>query len=76
MLNLVFSDGDEIGLVEENVRRLQHRIVQQAGKNALFLGRLFLKLRLPLQLAEWRDGVEYPRELGMFRRCLVSATGG
>ena len=67
MLHLILAHRHEVGAIQQNVRSLQHRIVEQPRVHALLALRLVLELRLALELTERRDGVEDPRELGMFR---------
>ena len=67
MLNLILANGHLVGAIQQNVRRLEHRIVQDPGGDALLSLRLLLELRLPFELPERRDGIENPRQLGMFR---------
>src|SRR5712691_5280770 len=65
VLELVLTHGNERCPVQEHVGRLQHGIVQQARRHALLALRLVLELRLALELAERRDGVEQPVQLSM-----------
>ena len=67
MLHLVLADRHHVGAIEQNVRRLQHGIVEDPGVHALLALRLLLELRLSLELTERRDRVEDPGQLGMFR---------
>ena len=65
MLLLVGAHRHELGLVEQDVRRLQHRIGEQADARAIgFLPlRLVLELRHARGLAEAGDAAEDPGEL-------------
>ena len=67
VLDLILADRNLVGAIEQNVRRLQHRVVQYPRVHALLPLRLFLELRLALELSERRDRVENPGQLGMFR---------
>ena len=66
MLDLVLAHRNEVGEVEQDVRRLQHGIVEEPRHHLLLPRRLFLERHLPLELAERRDRVEDPGEFGMF----------
>jgi hypothetical protein len=63
VLPLVVADRDDVGLVEQDVARHQHRVREEAGGDELALVGLVLELRHPLQLAEARDRAEQPRRL-------------
>ena len=65
MLQLVLADRYGFGPVEQDVGGLEDRVVQQPREHALLARRLVLVLRLPFQLAERCDGVEYPLQLGV-----------
>ncbi len=67
VLSLVFSDRDESRVVQQDVGRLQDRIVQKSGADDLRALRLVLELRHPAQLTQWRDRIEQPLELRVFR---------
>ena len=47
VLALVVADRDDVGLVEEDVARHQHRVREEAGGDELALLRLLLELRHP-----------------------------
>ena len=64
---MILAYRDLVGAVKQNVRGLQHWVVQYPGVNALLPLRLFLELGLALELSERRNGVEKPGQLGMFR---------
>jgi hypothetical protein len=66
VLHLVLAHRHGVGAVEQDVGGLQHRVGEHAHGHALLPRRLVLVLRLPLQLAERRDRVEDPGQLGMF----------
>ncbi len=68
VLALIVADGDLIGVVEEDVRRLQRRVGEQSGGDevATPFGRLVLELRHPAQLAEADVALHQPRQLGVF----------
>jgi hypothetical protein len=63
VLLLVVADRDERGVVEEDVRRHQHGVEQQAGIDRLLLAGLVLELGHPLQLAERTEAAEDPSQL-------------
>ena len=67
VLLLVLAHRDGVGLVQQDVRRHEHRVVEEADRDALALGagRLVLELRHPAQLAHVRDRVEDPHELAV-----------
>ena len=67
MLNLILADRHGVRTVQQDVRRLEHGIVQQPGHNLLLPRRFFLELCLPLELAERRHRIENPRELRVLR---------
>ena len=62
MLLLVFADGDDVGVVKENICRHQHGIEEQTGVDGDLFLRLVLKLRHAFELAERADAGEHPRE--------------
>jgi myo-inositol-1(or 4)-monophosphatase len=66
VLNLILTNRYQLGTIQQNVRRLQYRVIQQTRGNTFLSACLFLELSLPLQLAQWSERVEYPRQLGMF----------
>ena len=64
MLLLILTDRHEVGLIDENIRRHQHRVGEQArGDVVRVLGGLVLELRHAAQLAELRVAAEHPRKL-------------
>jgi hypothetical protein len=65
MIFLVLADGHALGLVEQDVRRLEDRVPEQPGRDELLSVRLVLELRHAAELAEARDGAEQPRRLRM-----------
>ena len=67
VLALVLADRHRVGLVEQDVGRLQDRVGEQAHRRALgaLLGRLVLELRHPAGLAEAGDAAQHPAELGV-----------
>src|SRR3954468_8657396 len=67
MLDLVLAYRYRVRAIEQDVCRLEHRVVEDAGVHALLPLGLLLELHLTFALAPWRDGVEDPRQLGMFR---------
>mmetsp|Transcript_50157 Transcript_50157/g.132002 ORF Transcript_50157/g.132002 Transcript_50157/m.132002 type:complete len:478 (+) Transcript_50157:177-1610(+) len=74
VLPLVLAHGDELRLVEQDVRRHQHRVAKQAHANRLAVARarfllrlLLLELDHALQPAHRRRAVEQPRQLRVRR---------
>ncbi len=66
MLTLIVADGDLLGVVEDDVRRHQHGIAEDGRRDRIALARrLVLELRHPGELAELRDGIEQPLQLGV-----------
>ena len=67
VLALVVAHGHLVGVVGEDVGRLQDRIVEHPDAHRLLAGGLLLELGHPAQLAERGDAVQYPGELGVGR---------
>ncbi len=67
VLALVVADGDDVGVVQQDVGRLQRRVGEQCGRNeaARPVG-LVLELRHAAQLAEGDRGLHQPAQLGVF----------
>ena len=65
VLLLVLTHRHLVGVVEEDVGGLQHRIGEEAGRDALLLLRLDLVLRHALEPADRRDALQDPRRLGV-----------
>ena len=66
MLLLVFADRHVRGFVEQNVRRLQHRIIEQThGRTLCILASLVFELGHALQPAHARDAIQQPSKLGV-----------
>src|SRR6266508_3040687 len=65
VLALVVADRDDVGLVEQDVARLEHRVGEQRGRDELLLVRLLLELRHPAQLAEAGHRRQQPIRLGV-----------
>ena len=64
MLLLILADRDKIGLIDQNVRRHQHRIGEEARGDVVgVLLRFHLELRHAAQLAELRVAAEHPGKL-------------
>src|SRR5438876_3125162 len=63
VLQLVLAHRHEGCLVQQHIGRLEHGIVQESRRHALLALRLVLELRLTLELAQWRDGIQDPVEL-------------
>ncbi len=67
VLALVLADGHQVGVVEQHVGRLQHRIGEQADRGgvAALLLRLVLELRHPRRLPEAGETAQHPSEFGV-----------
>lgn len=65
MLLLVVSDRDEVGVVDQDVRRHQGRIDEQACAHGILPGSLVLELRHPLQLSHRGQRRQNPAQLGV-----------
>ncbi len=66
MLLLVFSDRDEVWLIEENVSGHEDGISEKTCIDVILVtGRFILKLSHPRELSEHGVAVEHPCELGM-----------
>ena len=65
VLALVVADRDDVGLVEQDVARHQHRIGEEAGGDELLALALFLELGHTAELSEPGDGREQPSRLGV-----------
>ena len=77
VLALVLADGDLLGVVEEDVRGLQRRVGQQAGRDeAALLGRLLLVLHHALQLADRDRALHDPAQLGVLGHVALDEDGG
>ena len=63
VLALILAHGHVVGLVEQNVGRLQDRVGEQPDAGVGLLGRLVLELRHPACFTETRDAAQHPREL-------------
>jgi hypothetical protein len=75
MLHLILSHRDGIGPIQQDVRGLQHGVVEESRHHTLLSLRFVLELRLPLQLSDGRNGVEDPRELGVLRHVRLDEHG-
>ncbi len=66
MLLLIDTDRHFVGLVKQDIRRHQHRVVKQADIDVVsVLGGFVLELGHAAHLAEHGVAVEYPRKLCM-----------
>ena len=65
VLALVVADRHVLGVVEQDVGRLQRRVREQAAGDELALGRLVLELRHARQLAEAHRALHDPRQLAV-----------
>ena len=67
MLHLILAHGDAGGVVEQDIRRLQHRIGEQTRGHELMLTGLGLELGHALEFAVGsRGGLKDPGQLGVF----------
>jgi hypothetical protein len=67
VLPLVLADGDELRVVEQDVRGHERRIGEQAQGHVLLLRRLVLELGHPARLPHRGRALEDPRQLRMGR---------
>ena len=68
MLLLVAAHGHQIRLIQQNIRRHQSRIGEQARVDVVrVLGRLILELGHAAQFAEHGVAVQHPAQLGVGR---------
>src|SRR5260370_36707719 len=66
MLLLVFADWHVGRLVDEDVRRHQHRVgIKTEAGHISMLASLFLELRHTVEPAERREATEQPSQLGV-----------
>ena len=65
MLLLIVADWHELGVIEQDIRRHEHRVEKEPGVDRLLLARLVLKLGHALELAERTEATENPGELGV-----------
>src|SRR5206468_1039456 len=65
VLALVVADRHEVGLVEQDVARHQHRVREEPGRDELLTLAFFLELRHSSQLPVARQGREQPGGLGV-----------
>ena len=65
VLGLVFANGNDGGLVEQNIGSHQDGILQQARADRFLGGGFGFVLRHALEPADGRDAGEHPGELGM-----------
>ena len=71
MRDLVGADGDEVGLVDQDVGGLEERIAEEAVGVQVLLGELGLLVFVgghALEPAEGREHAEEQREFGVLRR--------
>ena len=78
VLLLVLAHRDGVGAVQQDVRRHEHRVVEEPDGDALALGagRLVLELRHAAQLAHVGDRVQDPHELGVRRHVALYEDDG
>mmetsp|Transcript_14616 Transcript_14616/g.61732 ORF Transcript_14616/g.61732 Transcript_14616/m.61732 type:complete len:347 (+) Transcript_14616:1728-2768(+) len=68
VLPLILAHGHDVRVVEQDIARHEHRIVQQSHAHVLArLTRLLLELDHLLEPADWRRAVEQPAQLGVRR---------
>ncbi len=65
VLALIVADGDQLGVVEEDVGRHQHGVGEHPGLDRLLARALLLELGHAAQLAHRGRALEQPRELLM-----------
>ena len=65
MLHLILAHRHEIGAIQQDVGRLQHRIVEDPGHDLFLPRRLLLERGLPLEFAKRRERIENPGEFGV-----------
>jgi len=65
VLALVVADRHEVGLVEQDVRRLKDGVGEEARRDEVLLVAFLLELGHPAQLAVARDRPEQPGALGV-----------
>ena len=65
VLQLVLADRDDRGLVEQDVRRHQHRVREEADEHVLLAAALLLELRHPGEVPQGRHVGQVPGELGV-----------
>src|ERR1017187_9207891 len=77
VLALVVADGDEVGLVEQDVGRHEDRVGEQAepGRLLAVFARLVLELGHPGQLAHAGGALEQPGQLGMLMDMALDEQG-
>ena len=75
VLPLVVADRDDVGLVEQDVARHQHRVGEEAGGDELLAFALFLELGHTAELSEPGDGREQPSGLGVRRHVALEEEG-
>jgi hypothetical protein len=75
VLQLVLAHGDDRGLVQQDVRRHEHGVLEEAGEDVLLLRPLVLELRHALEVPERRDVREVPRELGVLAHVALHEQG-
>ena len=68
VLALVFAHRHRMHLVDQNVRRHQHRIGEKTQVLAGAVG-FFLELGHPVELADPGDGGKHPRQFGVLGTC-------
>ena len=76
MLLLVFTYRYLVGLIQQDVRRHQHRIVEQTGVDVFRVARGFiLELGHTAQLAEIGVAVQRPAQLRVLRHVRLNENG-
>ncbi len=65
VLHLVLPHGDGVRLVDEDVRRLEHGVQEEAGPHGLLLAGLVLELGHAGEVPQGGEGGEDPGELGV-----------
>ena len=76
MLFLIFANRNLVGLIQQNVRRHQHRIVKQTGVNVFRIARGFVfELGHTAQFTEIGVAVQRPAQLRVLRHVRLNEDG-
>ena len=65
MLTLIVADGNEVGVVQQDVGSLKRRVGEQRARDELASVALVLELGHAAEFAETHGGFHQPAELGM-----------
>ncbi len=75
VLALVVADRHPLGVVEQDVGRLEHRVGEQAHPDRVLAGALVLELGHPAQLAHGGRALEQPGHLGVLGHVALDEEG-